>query len=164
MSDGSGLTRSRDRGGEACATNCPGPPNEGSDDQIPAVPILWPPDGCVRTVRPPLLCPRTPLAITTGSSMPITSTAERAVFSRIRFSLHRADPNFRGHQGTLVRRAAKQKTLFIMEIWLSHPDPFHLVEAEFLAPPVIELRRARRWHGSPSAPPSPACRRSSDTR
>ena len=24
-----------------------------------------------------------------------------------------------------------------------HPDPLHLVEAEFLAPPVVELRRAR---------------------
>ena len=25
-----------------------------------------------------------------------------------------------------------------------HPYPFHLIEAEFLAPAVIELRRARR--------------------
>jgi hypothetical protein len=28
-------------------------------------------------------------------------------------------------------------------LWWSHPDPLHLIEAHFLAPPIVELRRSR---------------------
>ena len=43
-------------------------------------------------------------------------------------------------------------------------DPLHLVERHFLGPAIIKLRRAACWHGSPSARPSQAFRRSSGRR